>query len=240
MRPIDLATRETLRWLSDLLPAPPARILDVGCGQGYLAAQLLAQGFQVTALDKDPEAVRRAREAGVQSMEADFLDYEDEVYDVVVFSRSLHHIHPLSKAVARASALLKPGGLLFAEEFARERADRETAAWFFDMCSLLEASGVLSSGDALPSSPDPLQRWHALYASVDEHPLHEGAAMRATLQRYFEFTESTESAYLYQSLSQWLEESDRGFRVAEELLKIEGRRIAECSLVALGLSLVAR
>ena len=36
------------------LPPPPCRVLEVGAGEGELAASLAAAGYAVTAIDPDP------------------------------------------------------------------------------------------------------------------------------------------------------------------------------------------
>ena len=63
---------------------------------------------------------------------------------MVLFTRSLHHLQPLVSAVERAHQLLEPGGLLVADDFAVDQADRATAAYFYDARSLLVAAGALS------------------------------------------------------------------------------------------------
>jgi protein-L-isoaspartate O-methyltransferase len=46
-------------WLLDLLPSPPAAVLDVGAGSGRDAAWLAAQGYDVVAAESSP-AMRNA------------------------------------------------------------------------------------------------------------------------------------------------------------------------------------
>ncbi len=50
-----------LAWLADILPPPPARVLDAGCGEGALSRRLADAGYAVTAIDADPAAVAAAR-----------------------------------------------------------------------------------------------------------------------------------------------------------------------------------
>lgn len=44
-----------------ILSHRPTTVLDVGCGEGWLARQLAAQGIQVTAIDAVPSLVEHAR-----------------------------------------------------------------------------------------------------------------------------------------------------------------------------------
>src|SRR5690349_2799249 len=48
--------------LFDLLPPPPARLLECGCGTGWLANFFAMAGYDVTATDVAADAVALARE----------------------------------------------------------------------------------------------------------------------------------------------------------------------------------
>jgi SAM-dependent methyltransferase len=50
-----------VRRLRQLLPAPPARILDAGCGPGLYAVALAALGHSVTGIDVSAAALQHAR-----------------------------------------------------------------------------------------------------------------------------------------------------------------------------------
>jgi SAM-dependent methyltransferase len=238
-RPADLAIDQTISFLFRFL-SPPARVLDVGCGRGDLAARLLAAGFEVTALDHAPDAVEGARAAGVSAIESDFLRFHDAPYDAVIFSRSLHHLRPLRDAVVRAAALMKANAWLIAEEFARERADRTTAAWFYDVRSLLQATGWLTMAEEHDRPADALSRWRADHYGEADHPRHDGVAMLAELRRHFDIVETEDVPYLYWYCIKWIDESPRGYEVARRLFEIETRRIAEGLLVPLGLRIAAK
>jgi SAM-dependent methyltransferase len=246
VKPIDVAIDQTLEFLHRILPAPPLRILEVGCGSGDLAKRLLKEGFDVTALDASSEAVRVARAAGVPAVEADFLGYDNDPYDVVLFVRSLHHMRSLSDAVLHAAALLHAKGCLIAEEFARERADRETAAWFYDNRDLLHVTGVLTHAehgpkpDTCDSMFDPLERWRVDHKGDTGHPLHDRNAMLTEIRRCFEIIDSQDAPYLYRYLIQWIEESPRGCDLAHRLLEIETRRIAQMLLAPIGFRVIAQ
>jgi SAM-dependent methyltransferase len=56
---------ETAVWaasLRRLLPAPPARVLDVGAGTGFLSLLLAREGYRVTALDLAPRMLAQLSE----------------------------------------------------------------------------------------------------------------------------------------------------------------------------------
>jgi ubiquinone/menaquinone biosynthesis C-methylase UbiE len=57
----------SLELLGRLLPAPPARVLDVGGGPGTYAVPLAEGGYQVHLVDPLPLHVRQAEEAGQRS-----------------------------------------------------------------------------------------------------------------------------------------------------------------------------
>src|SRR5688500_15475593 len=42
-------------------PAPGARVLDVGCGNGYLAARFAQRGCEVVGIDLSPSGIELAR-----------------------------------------------------------------------------------------------------------------------------------------------------------------------------------
>jgi len=63
-RPSDVPTRETLKFLISRLPVD-AKVLEVGCGEGQVACELLQRGYSVTGLDSDSERIARAQAHGV-------------------------------------------------------------------------------------------------------------------------------------------------------------------------------
>jgi RimJ/RimL family protein N-acetyltransferase/protein-L-isoaspartate O-methyltransferase len=113
----DPAVRETWRaLLRDLLPPPPARVADLGCGTGTLALLLTEEGYDVTGLDFSPEMVRRARAKvpGVEFVEADAAapPLDPTTYDVVLSRHVLWAMPDPADALARWQDLLRPGGRL--------------------------------------------------------------------------------------------------------------------------------
>jgi SAM-dependent methyltransferase len=230
------AIAQQLTFLADHLPPPPARVLDAGCGRGGLAAALRDRGYDVTGIDRDPEAVAAGTAAGAPVIEADITQYRDRPFDVIVFSLSLHHVERLGAAIERAAALLHPGGLLIADEFAWERADETTAAWFYDTAALIAAVGPPGWNGPPGPADRPLQRWTVRHRDID--PMHTGAAMIDAIAARFELREPERVPYLHRYLGGWLPEgADGPFAV---LRAIERRRVADGSLAPVGLRLIAR
>lgn len=95
----------------------PARILEVGCGWGELAAWLAREtGAQVVATDLSPRMVELAREHGVDAQLADVqaLPFDDGSFDVVVAAWMLYHVPDLDRGVGEIARVLRPGGRLVA------------------------------------------------------------------------------------------------------------------------------
>ena len=139
----DASSCADFAWLAEILPPPPARILDAGCGEGALSARLADAGYTVTSIDADPAAVAAARSAGVPAVRADLASYDDEPFDAVVMLLSLHHMHPLGTALDQVTRLLRPGGTLILDEYAWDWADDATIRWFYDTAAILTATEVI-------------------------------------------------------------------------------------------------
>jgi SAM-dependent methyltransferase len=133
---VRLRLRSFHAFLRETLPAPPAGVLEIGCGDGTLALSLAKDGYEVTAID--PEAPEGAifRRTRLEDYDAD-----PESFDAVVASVSLHHVHDLEAAVDKLERLLRPGGRLVLAEFAKERLDGVTARWYHAQRTALSAVG---------------------------------------------------------------------------------------------------
>ncbi|HWM87552.1 MAG TPA: class I SAM-dependent methyltransferase [Kofleriaceae bacterium] len=244
MLPDDVALEDVVGWMGPLLSGH-RRVLEVGCGEGDLARRLAAGGLSVTAIDV--ELGQPAPAAGVRWVEADLLGFEDDPFDAVLFTRSLHHIHPLEEAIERATRLVRPGGLLLLDEFDRDAADADTARWYYEVQELLVAAGVCSTHHieahagaqaGAHAGAGPSERWRAEH----EHdpPLHGGAEMLAAVADRFTGLATRRGVYLYRTIAHRLEASARGVAVARQLYAAESGRLQAAALAAVGLRISAR
>ena len=107
-----------------LLPAPPGRLLDLGCGSGWTSVMFAQRGYFVVGQDLAPDMIALAEENKRRSglghigfVVADYeaLDYRDE-FDCAVFFDALHHAEKETAALASAYRALKHGGTLITHE----------------------------------------------------------------------------------------------------------------------------
>jgi SAM-dependent methyltransferase len=110
-------------FLSLMRPAP-ARIVEFGCGTGWLSLIFAARGYEVVGIDISPDAIAIAEQLRVerQIANASFrtADYEevriDPPADYVVFHDALHHAESEDAAMRAAYAALAPGGMMICIE----------------------------------------------------------------------------------------------------------------------------
>jgi len=161
----------------------------------------LSPRIQMTAIDSSETAILAALQAGVEAHFVDFFDYPEEQFDVVLFTRSLHHIHPLGEAVAKAARMTAPGGRLIIEDFAAEKADNATIAWYFQTRLELAGLGLLSSESAvheIEPSMEPLTWWRRHH--FEAHRVATSEEMRAAINEHFVIEEETSVPYMYRYL----------------------------------------
>ncbi|MGX9789263.1 class I SAM-dependent methyltransferase [Mycobacterium sp. MMS18-G62] len=111
--------------LDRTVPQDAKSALDVGCGDGFLAARLSRRVPHVVAIDIDGPVLERARQRfpdePVAWKHGDFLTAGDEVgsFDAVVSNASLHHFPDTQVALRRLRERVRPGGTLAIVTFAR-------------------------------------------------------------------------------------------------------------------------
>jgi SAM-dependent methyltransferase len=230
----DAHTDEVTQFVAGALTGR-SRVLEVGCGRGQVARALAAHGFAVTALDMQLIDVVEA--PAVRFVERDFLAFDDAPFDALVFTSSLHHIAPLAKAVERAHALLRPNGLLVADEFDVEAPDALTLRWYYDVQELLVAADRYPADRLDEPNDDVGARW--LRAHHHEPRLHTGAEMRAALAERFRILSHARGEYLHRYIAGGVSGHERGSAIASQVLVMERRLIAHGVVAPVGLRIIA-
>ena len=166
------------------------RILDLGCGDGVLTAELAAMGCDVFGVDASPEQVAAARARGLdaETVSGEALSFDGE-FDAVFSNAALHWMKNADAVIAGVRRALRPGGRFVAEmgggaNVATIRAALHRALeargidpwaldpWFFptleDYRRRLETGGFRVADIALIPRPTPLpgdvEGWLATFA----------------------------------------------------------------------------
>lgn len=120
--------RIKLPWIINRLQSLSSnslKVLDVGCGGGFLSNELAKFGHNVTGVDISPESLNVAREHDVtktvdyQLADAFHLPFGDKTFDVVTAMDFLEHVDRPDEVIKEFSRVLKPGGVFFFHTFNR-------------------------------------------------------------------------------------------------------------------------
>lgn len=144
-----------MEWFASRYAARSAELgLSIGSGSGLLERDVVAKGIcrQIEGVDFSPEAVAEARRSAQESNLSGSLTYRvadinalalpSDRYDIIFFHGSLHHVRSVERTLAQVRKALKPGGLLYLDEYmGPSRSEWTDAEWSF----------ARSAFDALPS-----------------------------------------------------------------------------------------
>lgn len=111
------------------IPEGVKSILDVGCGSGKTAQQLVARGYSVDVVSPGQILTAYARKMLGDSVGFFQCRFEnlltDKKYDLVLFSESFQYI-PMDKSIPGALKLLNPGGYIIASDFFSDDPERQS------------------------------------------------------------------------------------------------------------------
>lgn len=118
-------------------PLGVSRILEIGCGTGFLTRDIQARwpGAELVVTDLSPDMLARAALGGMVAgtflaMDGEAPIFEGEWFDLILSNLAFQWFDDLEAAIGRLVALLRPGGsLIFSTmgqgSFARWRAAHE-------------------------------------------------------------------------------------------------------------------
>jgi SAM-dependent methyltransferase len=162
-----------------LAPKPGERILDLGCGDGVLTAEIRAAGADVLGVDLSDELLAVARMKGlrVRKLDGHALDFDSQ-FDAVFSNAALHWMRKPELVITGVHRALRPRGRFVAElgghgnvaalgtamraVSARRNGDPALLApWFFptadEYSELLTEGGFTVREIALVPRPTPLK-----------------------------------------------------------------------------------
>ena len=107
-----------VRNLRTVAAGRKCRVLDLGCGNGYVASVVAKEGHSVTGVDVSPDGIAIARKAhpGIEfelaSIYNDDLRRFSERFDCVISLEVVEHLMYPKELFRRSCEVLKPGGSL--------------------------------------------------------------------------------------------------------------------------------
>ena len=113
--PLRAQVHQQMRHLPRQPPRPGAQLLDVGCGNGAFLELARTAGWHVRGLDFDPKAVASARKRGLDVVEGNIEQLQDQAtaYDWICCSHVIEHVHNPIDMLQQLHSLLRPGGTLW-------------------------------------------------------------------------------------------------------------------------------
>jgi SAM-dependent methyltransferase len=171
---------DVVAFVRAALPPAPARVLEIGAGDGALAAGLAGAGYDVTAID--PESGGE----GVQPLALHEL--EGGGFDAAVAVVSLHHVTPLARSCKRLAELLEPGAPLIVDEFDVDRLDERAADWW-----LIQRRAIGSPREESATEHVAMMRDH----------IHPVARLADELAPWFDVGHPVPGPYLYRRHLDW-------------------------------------
>ncbi len=245
----DLTFGEIQRLVDEFVPGQGLKILDVGCGRGYLSLELAREGHDVLGIDSDQEMIQQAKktmntdpyksERGPLNYQVqEFTEWKDPDYkfDLVIFSRVLHHITQPEKAPAKAHRLLRIGGRIICVEYAYDRFNRHSATWFYHVRKVLEQAGWYRATRKLPKDASAsveqiLEEWMA--PARKEH-FNRSQEMLKPLRRLFQETHFSWEPYIYWDIIMGMRvpSPDTELALARSVIAMERALIDACAISA--------
>ena len=148
----------------------PFRVLDVGCGTGYLLRRLagrVPQALELAGIDAAPAMIETARAMAADSRmrfatgTAEELPYPEQMFDLVVSTTSFDHWADQRAGLAECARVLVPGGhLVLIDQFSAWLAPTLLGGRRSKARTKRRAARLLAQAGF--SSP----QWHDLYAVI--------------------------------------------------------------------------
>ena len=91
------------------------RVIDIGCGQGWLCAEMTSKGALTFGIDPSANNIKAAKEehSGLSFQQASLQDFvSNEPFDLATALMVLEHMSNAQEALAKIKSLLKPNGRL--------------------------------------------------------------------------------------------------------------------------------
>ncbi|MEP6692135.1 MAG: methyltransferase domain-containing protein [Gemmatimonadaceae bacterium] len=102
--------RHVARVIRYLDPQADDRVLEVGCGRGFLTRRIQLLAPHTCGIDINPQCIVHAVAPALRVMDAIDLQFEDEQFDKVYSFHAIEHIERADLAMREIHRVLAPGG----------------------------------------------------------------------------------------------------------------------------------
>ena len=99
--------QEVLKYL---VPRREEKILEVGCGRGFVVRELQNITPDVYGIDLNPNAIEHGVTTNLMVMHAERLEFDDATFDKLYSFHAIEHIPDIKKALEEMERVLRPGG----------------------------------------------------------------------------------------------------------------------------------
>ena len=140
------------------------RVLEVGCGNGRISSLLASKADHLVAIDpvklRIEEAKARCVGVNFDVGSGESLDFPDKVFDVIIFTLSLHH-QDSKQALKEAKRVLKEGGVILVIEPVVEGEIEKLFALLIneDQSKLDAQKAIIESGLKIDQSQHFTAKW---------------------------------------------------------------------------------
>lgn len=128
-----------LAWIDGLALPPGRRVLEIGCGAGFMAVELARRGYRVQAVDSVEEMVGLARQHAMEAGIAEQLSvavgdiyalaFEDEAFDLVLAIGVIPWIERVAPAMEELARVTRAGGAVILTADNRARLNNLLDPW---------------------------------------------------------------------------------------------------------------
>jgi len=111
-----------LAWIDSLALAPGSKVLEIGCGAGFITVALAERGFHVHAIDSTEAMVELAHQHAAESGKAALISidvgdvyalaFEDGLFDLVIAIGVIPWLERVEQAILEMTRVIRPGGYI--------------------------------------------------------------------------------------------------------------------------------
>lgn len=232
----DLVTQSVFEFIQRHTD-PDDHILEVGAGYGELVQKFLTYNYDIFGIEVSSKKVAVARSNGIELIHSDLesLHYDDQ-FDVILFIRMLHH-GDFRRTLKYAKQLLREDGIIIVEEFGRDRVNKTSLSWLFDLLSIMQTAGIAEFEGNYPGIMSEQEIWDNHFHNPE---LPTGDEIISTIDEEYEILSRESAPYLYRFIANRLLDKARKDRLVRKIRELEQHHIKADQFDGIAIRVVAK